>query len=184
MADKTRYFPHLAGSLVLTSTALLGFLGKWEGEKVYTVYPDRLAGGLPTVCRGLTRHVTSTPIIVGERWSAEKCEREELAAIERLQLQLAQCFKRLPPQAVFDMATSHGWNQGASATCGSLAMQAWNAGQWELGCHRISKSDGGRPVWSFTSHIDPKTGKKVYVFVQGLANRRGDETSYCKAGLA
>ena len=182
MAGKTRYFPHLAGSLALTSAVLVAFLGRWEGEVQYTVYADKLAGGLPTVCKGLTRHVTATPIIVGERWGAAKCEREELSAIERVQLQLAQCFKRLPPQSVFDAASSHAWNQGASATCSSLAMQDWNAGNWARGCRRLSLSDSGAPVWSFTSRVDPKTGRKVYTFVQGLANRRGAETDTCQGG--
>ena len=76
-----KYFPHLGGSLVLGSAALLGFLGQWEGQGQHVVYADKLAGGLPTVCKGLTRHVTTTPIIVGQRWSAEKCQREETAAL-------------------------------------------------------------------------------------------------------
>lgn len=61
------------GSVVLVLVDLLTFLGLWERNNQYIVYSDKLAGGLPTVCRGLTRHVTKTPIIVGETWSAEKC---------------------------------------------------------------------------------------------------------------
>ena len=70
MAEKRRYFPHLAGSLVLCAASLVAFLGDWESggkDPVLTVYADKLAGGIPTVCDGLTRHVTKTPIIVGER---------------------------------------------------------------------------------------------------------------------
>lgn len=178
-----KFFPHLAGSLVLASTALLGFLGTWEGKAQYTVYADKLAAGLPTVCKGLTRHVTATPIIVGERWSAQKCEREEIAAIERVQTALAQCFRVLPPQHVFDGASSHAWNFGHPSTCSSLAMQAFNQGDWATGCRRLSVSDAGRPVWSFTTRIDPKTGTKVVTFVQGLANRRQAETSFCRQGF-
>lgn len=179
-----KYFPHLGGSLVLASAALYGFLGQWEGEAQYTVYADRLAGGLPTVCRGLTRHVTNTPIIVGERWSAEKCRREETAALVRVQEALGKCFKQLPPQYVFDAASSHAWNFGHPSTCSSLAMQAFNRGAWDLGCKRLSMSDAGRPVWSFTSRTDPKTGAKVYTFIQGLANRRQAESSFCLKGVA
>ena len=179
-----RHFPHLGGSLVLASAALYGFLGTWEGKAQYTVYADKLASGLPTVCRGLTRHVTTTPIIVGQRWSAEQCEREELAALQRVQTALAMCFKVLPPQHVFDAASSHAWNFGHPSTCTSLAMQAFNQGKWDLGCKRLSMSDAGRPVWSFTSHVDPKTGTKVYTFIQGLANRRQAETSFCLKGVA
>ena len=178
-----KYFPHLGGSLVLGSAALLGFLGQWEGQGQHVVYADKLAGGLPTVCKGLTRHVTTTPIIVGQRWSAEKCQREETAALQRVQTALAQCFKVLPPQYVFDAASSHAWNFGHPSTCASLAMQSFNRQDWDTGCRRLSMSDAGRPVWSFTSHINPKTGIKTYTFIQGLANRRHAETSFCRQGL-
>jgi hypothetical protein len=59
------------------------FLQKWESGKarVLVVYADKLASGLPTVCNGVTKRVTSTPIIVGERWTDEKCEAEERAAV-------------------------------------------------------------------------------------------------------
>ena len=179
----TKFFPHLAGSLVLASTALVGFLGQWEGQAQHVVYADKLAGGLPTVCKGLTRHVTTTPIIVGQRWSAEKCQREETAALQRVQTALAQCFKVLPPQYVFDAASSHAWNFGHPSTCASLAMQSFNRQDWDTGCRRLSLSDAGRPVWSFTTRTDPKTGEKIVTFVQGLANRRKAETSFCRQGV-
>lgn len=168
-----------SGSIVLGSPALMDFLGRWEGKNQLVVYADPLAGGLPTVCKGLTRHVTSTPIVVGERWSPEKCDREERAAVEKVQLELAPCFVSKPPQTVFDAATSHAWNLGAPATCGSGAMAAFNEGDYERGCRRLSRGDDGKIVWSFTSHIDKATGKKVLTFVQGLGNRRADETKLC-----
>lgn len=175
---RARYFPHLAGSLILVSGSFMAFLGSWEGENELVVYADKLAGGLPTVCRGLTRHVTSTPIIVGERWTPEKCEHEEAVAAEKVQLQVAACFKVLPPQMVFEAASSHAWNLGAPATCGSKAMEAFNRRDWALGCRRLSRGDDGKVVWSFTSHIGPD-GKKVLTFVKGLANRRAAETGLC-----
>lgn len=175
----------LGGFVTLLSPALVDHLQKWESGKgrVLVVYADKLAGGIPTVCNGLTRHVTSTPIIVGERWTEEKCVVEESNALERVQREVLPCFKRLPPPSVLDMASSHAWNLGAANTCSSGAMAAWNRGEWERGCQRISRGDDGTMVWSFTSRIDPKTGKKVFTFVQGLANRRADETAKCGAGL-
>lgn len=178
-----KHFPHLGGSLVLGGAALLCFLGIWEGAEQHVVYADKLAGGLPTVCKGLTRH-TTTPIIVGQRWSPAKCQQEETAALQRVQTALAQCFKVLPPQHVFDGASSHAWNFGHPSTCTSLAMASFNQGDWATGCRRLSLSDAGRPVWSFTSRIDPKTGTKVFTFIQGLANRRQAETSFCHTGVA
>lgn len=186
LPGKVVFIAALGGTLMFASPQLRDFLERWEssGDRVLVVYPDKLAGGLPTVCNGLTRHVTATPIVVGERWTEERCEREEQAALIRVQDRLVKCFKRLPPQPVFDMASSHAWNNGAGATCGSAAMKAWNRGDWELGCRRMATSDAGKPVWSFvkTGRTLPN-GKPEYRFVQGLANRRGDEHRMCMHGV-
>lgn len=184
-SGKVVWVAALGGFVTLVSPFLMTHIEQWESgpKRVLIVYPDKLAGGLPTVCNGLTRHVTKTPIVVGDLWTNDKCEAEEDAAMERTQRALLPCFKRLPPPSVLDMASSHAWNFGPSATCSSGAMQAWNMGQWEYGCQRISRGDDGRLVWSSTSTIDPRTGRKVYKFVQGIANRRADETRKCSEGL-
>lgn len=166
----------IASGIVLCSATLMAFLGRWEGVRL-TVYADTLAGGVPTVCRGLTKAVTNTPIIVGETWTREKCAREEKAALLGVQLELLECFDLSPPQSVLDGATSHAWNLSARKTCGSAAMKAWDRGDWELGCNRIARADDGRRVWSFTSRI--VNGERVYTFVQGLANRRDAERELC-----
>lgn len=118
------------------------------------------------------RHFISTQIIVGERWSDEKCDAEENGAVTRMQQRLAPCFKRAPNQMVWDMASSHAWNLGPAATCGSGAMTAWNHGQWVLGCRRIARGDDGSLVWSYT--CKNVAGQRQCTFVQGLANRRAD----------
>lgn len=174
--------------LIACSAGLMAFLGTWESggaEPVLTVYADKLAQGLPTVCHGLTRHVTTTPIIVGQKWTKEQCAREESDALYKVQTRLAQCFKRADvPQSVFEGASSHAWNSGAPNTCGSLAMQSFNAGRWAEGCRRLSLSDAGRPVWSSvrTGKMLPN-GQPEFKFVQGLANRRAAETTYCGKDL-
>lgn len=166
-------------ALQAASPWAMNFLEKWEssGNRVLIVYADKLAGGLPTVCNGLTKHVTTTPIVVGEYWPKAKCVAEERGAVVKVQVSLSRCFKLPPTQRVFDVATSHAWNNGASATCGSAAMQAWNAGQWELGCRRLARSDAGKPVWSYVCNVIK--GQRTCVFVQGLANRREDESREC-----
>lgn len=164
----------VAAGLVLGSTAVVGFIRNWEdGSNPNVVYADKLAGGLPTACGGLTRHITDTPIVVGERWSDEKCNAEIARAVAKVQRGLLQCFAQPPPQSVFDAATSHAWNLGVGATCGSSAMKAWNRGEWALGCRRLYESDDGRPVWSYVT-VD---GRKV--FVRGLNNRRKAEYGFC-----
>lgn len=170
-------------ALVAASPFLMQFLSDREssGRPMLTVYADTLAGGLPTVCDGLTRHVTSTPIVIGDVWSEEKCLTETRAAVVRVQTRLASCFKQAPSQMVWDMATSHAWNLGVASTCGSLAMREWNAGHWADGCARMAKSLSGRPVWSYTCSW--KEGHRECVFVQGLANRRALEAGYCSGDL-
>lgn len=173
--------------LLLGTVAVTAFIGVWEGGKTpdgaSVAYADHLAGGLPTVCAGLTRHTTDLPVVVGERWPAEKCLSAEQRALAELQLRLERCFTVIPPQAVFEAATSHAWNNGVSATCGSQAMQAWSVGEWRLGCRRLAFSDAGRRVWSYvkTGKTLPD-GKPEYRFVQGLANRREAEYRMCTAG--
>lgn len=175
----------LAAGLVIGGAAMFDFLHKWEEgpQRQLTVYADKLAGGLPTVCMGLTRHVTRTPIVVGERWSEQRCEIEERAAVNKVQRQLLKCFNTEPPVPVFMAATSHAWNFGAPSTCASAAMKAWNRGQWALGCRRLEFGDDGRRVWSYvkTGRTLPN-GKPEYRFVRGLANRRGDEHRTCMTG--
>lgn len=169
-----RYFPHLAGSLVLASAATVGVLNKWEPAKGspdahLVVYADKLAQGLPTVCAGITKHVATIPVIVGDKWTPEMCLEQESQALEKVQSTLVKCFKTLPPQSTFDAATSHAWNFGASKTCSSQAMKQWNAGNFKLGCTLIASTYDGKPNWSFSD------GK----FVQGLQNRRQDEVKLC-----
>jgi lysozyme len=175
---KMKYFPHLAGSLILASAALVGgkgILDKWEPAKGkpdahLVVYADKLAQGLPTVCNGITKHVATIPVVVGEKWTQEMCDQQEEQALEKLQSRLALCFKVMPPQSVFDSATSHGWNFGVNKTCGSAAMLHWNLKNYKLGCQLLAYDyDGKTPNWSFAD------GK----FVQGLHNRRVDEMKLC-----
>lgn len=169
-----RYFPHLAGSLVLASAATVGVLNKWEPAKGspdahLIVYADKLAQGLPTVCAGITKHVATIPVIVGDKWTPEMCLEQESQALEKVQGALVKCFKTLPPQSVFDAGTSHAWNFGAGKTCSSQAMKQWNAGNFKLGCTLIASTYDGKPNWSFSD------GK----FIQGLQNRRQDEVKLC-----
>lgn len=173
--------------LLLGAAALTAFLAVWEGGKSgdgsSTVYEDKLAGGIPTVCNGITRHVTSTPIIVGERWSAEKCSAEEHKALIAMQLKLEQCFAFEPPQSVLNMASSHAWNFGWPSTCNSQAMVAWNHKDWVTGCNRLAVSQHGKYVWSYVKTGKIVNGKPEMKFVQGLANRRGAEAKNCAAGV-
>lgn len=163
----------VAGATLLAgSPFLMEFLQKWESgrTRVLTVYADKLAGGLPTVCNGLTRHVTSTPIIVGQRWTAAQCEAEETAAVIRMQQRLAPCVRVPIGQGTWDALSSHAWNVGPASTCASRAVALINQGDIEAGCDALAHApDGKTPVWSYA-------GGKFY---RGLYNRRVDERAAC-----
>lgn len=163
-------------TLAAASPWVVDFISKWERDprKPTTVYADKLANGLPTVCSGITKHVATVPVIVGEVWTEEKCKEQETQALTRVQLTLAKCFTRPPPQSVFDSATSHAWNFGDDKTCGSEAMKQWNLGNYALGCELLAyQYDGTTPNWSYVN------GK----FYRGLHNRRKAEMENCLKGV-
>ena len=170
--------------LTLGGVALAAWIGAFEdGRKApqesYAVYADTLAGGLPTACYGITKWTSPVPVIVGEVWSREKCERIANQVIVDNQLKLAACLRLAPPQSVFSALTSHAHNFGAGDTCGSLAMEAVNRGDFAAACDLLAWTPAGRPNWAYVT-VKPGEPK---VFVQGLHNRRLAERRLCLSGL-
>jgi GH24 family phage-related lysozyme (muramidase) len=170
----------MAGAIALASTPLVIFLGTWEGNGQNTVYADKLAGGLPTVCKGITRFTSPYPVVVGDYWSPAKCAEVEQLVIRKTQLQLAECITNPNVgQTTFDALTSHGHNFGVTSTCASRAVALINAGRIAEGCEALAWApDGKTPVWAFVT--DAKGQKR---FVPGLHNRRLAESRLCAEGL-
>ncbi|XHF32842.1 lysozyme [Pseudomonas chlororaphis] len=170
----------MAGAIALASTPLVIFLGTWEGNGQNTVYADKLAGGLPTVCKGITRFTSPYPVVVGDYWSPAKCAEVEQLVIRKTQLQLAECITNPNVgQNTFDALTSHGHNFGVTSTCASRAVALINAGRIAEGCKALAWApDGKTPVWAFVT--DAKGQKR---FVPGLHNRRLAESRLCAEGL-
>ena len=164
-------------SLLLVSTSLLGFLRPWEGE-VNTVYPDKLAAGLPTVCAGITKHVTDELIVIGDYWPTLKCHEIETLVLAKTQARLATCITRPIVQSTFDALTSMAHNLGVGAVCASRAVGLINAGRVLEGCRAIAQAPDGRPVWSY---VKGKGGQPV--FIKGLYNRRVAEWNLCLRGV-
>lgn len=169
-----------AGLIALASTPLVIFLGTWEGNGQNTVYADKLAGGLPTVCKGVTRFTSPYPVVVGDYWSPAKCAEVEQLVIRKTQLQLADCITNPNVgQNTFDALTSHGHNFGVTSTCASRAVALINAGRIAEGCKALAWApDGKTQVWAFVT--DAKGQKR---FVPGLHNRRRAESRLCAEGL-
>lgn len=163
-----------SGAIALASPFFMDFLGRWEGRGQYVVYADKLAGGLPTVCKGITRWTSPYPVIVGERWSAEKCAEVERKVTIETQTKLARCITNFDiTQNVFDALTSHAHNVGVNGTCGSRAVRLINAGNIKGGCDALAHGTNRQPVWSYAG------GK----FVRGLYNRRLAERELCLKGM-
>ncbi|WP_331832361.1 lysozyme [Pseudomonas sp. LH21] len=164
-------------TLALGSSTLMAFLGKWEGEGQNVAYADKLARGLPTVCKGITRHTSPYPVIVGDYWSPERCAEVEQLVVEKGQLGLADCLTNDKiSQNTFDALSSHGHNVGTPSTCASRAVGLINAGHIAEGCRALAWGADGRPVWAYVT--DAK-GRKV--FVPGLHARRLEEAALCAA---
>ncbi|VVP32435.1 hypothetical protein PS874_04282 [Pseudomonas fluorescens] len=164
------------GAIALATASLVGLLGKWEGNGQNVVYADKLARDLPTVCKGITRHTSPYPVVIGDYWSDARCEQVEQLVIEKGQLALADCLTNQQiGQNTFDALSSHGHNVGVPSTCASRAVGLINAGRIAEGCKALAwAADGKTPVWAYVT--DAK-GRKV--FVPGLHARRRDEARHC-----
>jgi len=167
-----------SGVLAMFSPSLQSFLGKWEGEGQNIVYADKLAHGLPTVCKGITKHTSPETLVVGDYWSPERCEQIERLVVSKGQLKLAGCIDVVISQPIFDALSSHAHNFGTASTCASRAVGLINAGRLRDGCTALAHAPNGSPVWSYVTD-----SKGVKVFVPGLYNRRLDEERLCLSGL-
>jgi GH24 family phage-related lysozyme (muramidase) len=165
-----------AGAIIFCSTGLTAFLGKWEGTGQNVVYADKLARGLPSVCKGITKHTSPYPVVVGDYWSDARCAEVEHLVISKGQLELADCItNQAVGQNTFDALTSHGHNVGNPNTCASRALSLINAGHIVEGCKALAWGpDGKTPVWAYVTDAQ---GRKR--FVPGLHNRRLAEMELC-----
>lgn len=169
-----------AGVLVLCSGALTAFLGTWEGNGQNVVYADSLARGLPTVCKGITKHTSPVPVVVGDYWSDDRCAEVESKVVQKGQLALADCLtNQKVGQKTFDALTSHSHNVGVPSTCASRSVGLINAGRIAEGCKALAwGADGKTPVWAY---VTDGVGRKK--FVPGLHARRLAEAQLCAEGL-
>ena len=162
-------------SLTFAGAALVAFLTLWEsgGKTINTVYADKLAGGLPTVCNGITKYAyQKRHIVVGEYWSDEECEQAEKEVVTYTQTKLAKCMPYATQEA-FDAITSLSHNMGVDRVCRQArAVRLINAGKIVEGCRAIAFGEDGKAVWS---SVDGK-------FYRGLHNRRVDEMKMCLRG--
>lgn len=153
------------GVVVLGGAAVIAALVQWEGQKT-TVYPDRLAGGLPTVCSGRT----SWQLVPGTKFEKWECDAIDRATAIEYGGAVLNCVRHdVLDQPMLDALTLFAINVGKAGMCRSRAVRLINAGQVRAGCAALAHSPSGRPAWSYAG------GR----YIQGLHNRRLYERNWC-----
>lgn len=163
-------------TLAFVTASLLSFLAYYEssGKIINTVYADKLAGGLPTVCSGITKYsYTKRPIIVGEYWTDAECKEAEEYVVRDIQIKLSRCMP-YSTQEAFEAITSLSYNMGVDRVCREArAVVLINAGQMEEGCRAIAFGVDGRKVWTTVNGV----------YYEGLHKRRLGEMHTCLKGV-
>jgi lysozyme len=162
----------LGGAMMLA----VGIVGTFEGTK-QTAYIDPV--GIPTICTGHT----GPEVHAGDTVTKEVCD--DLLA-QDLSGAFSALDRNVPNAAVLPAYTraamaSFIYNLGESAFKSSPMPAMLAAGRIEAACDALlpyntatKRDKRGNPV------IDPKTGKKVKVFLKGLARRREAERHLCR----
>ena len=150
---------------VLTAASTVALLEELEGN-ILRVYPDKLAGGIPTYCAGMTDW--KQPI--GKTFTSDQCKEVNKATITNYGYAVLGCteWQHLTPQR-FTALIMFAINVGKSGACNSQAVKHINAGNIQAGCRLIAYTPAGKPNWSYAG------GK----YVQGLHNRRIKEMNLC-----
>lgn len=153
----------------LSGGGSIAALEQLEGN-ILRVYPDALAGGLPTRCAGDTNH--SMP--VGTKLTTDDCREINKLTMLKYGAAVLGCTNwnnltgdRLVGLALFAI------NVGKHGACGSQAFKEINAGRISEGCNLLSTRQDGSPNWSYAGDR----------YVHGLQNRRLAERDWCRKGL-
>lgn len=157
--------PPLAFILVLTSAPTLTLLTQLEGN-ILKVYPDRLAGGIPTYCAGKT----DWSIPLNTTFTTDECKEVNKTTLLDYGFAVLGCttWKHLNPDRLVAL-TMFAINVGKAGACGSQAVQQINLGKIQEGCRLIAYKPSGAPNWSYAGGV----------YVQGLHNRRVIEYNLC-----
>ena len=150
-------------SVAALMAAAVALVGGWEGLRT-VAYPDRLAGGIPTVCFGETRGVK-----LGDSYTVEQCQVMLGQGLVQFETGMRACLKRPDdlPAGAYVAFLSLSYNIGTGAFCGSTAARRANAGDIKGACDAIT-------LWN-------RAEGRV---VQGLVNRRADERRICLEGVS
>ena len=130
----------------------------WEGLSLRAV-PDALAGGLPTVCYGMTKY--DRPVKIGDKYTKAQCLEFLIADMPKYNGPLNKCIKVPISNHQRAAAVSAAYNLGSGTICKSQFVKHLNARDPHACDYliRFVKASGH--------------------YVQGLANRRKAEIKVC-----
>jgi lysozyme len=156
--------------LVIGGPDVISALQRVEGQET-TVYADKLAYGIPTVCSGYT----DWSLRVGQVYDKAFCDRLDRETAIEYGLAVVKCIgaDKLNQHSL-ESFTLFAVNVGKAGACGSRAAQLMRASKHDEGCKAISRGPTGKRVW-ITSGGQPR---------KGLANRRDFETAWCLKPVA
>ena len=163
----------VVAGLVVGGAAMCGALYQVEDGSQTTVYADKLAGGIPTVCSGHT----DWNLKVGAKLTQEECGAIDQKTATDYGMAILKCSGHTAEHPVFrdqnefDAHTLRAVNIGIAGECGSRSMRLLKQGKHDLACDALANGPDGTPVWSYVNH-----GTR---FVRGLYNRRLFERSLC-----
>lgn len=155
----------VALAAALTAGSTLTLLTQLEGN-ILSVYPDKLASGIPTYCAGRTDW--KAPI--GKTFTSDQCAEINKSTLLEYGYAILSCtsWEHLTPNRLVAL-TLFAINVGKAGACNSQSMRQINAGNISYGCKLISTKPDGSPNWSYSDGV----------YVQGLQNRRKIEAALC-----
>ena len=165
----------VVAGVVVASASLLAFVAGWEGERL-PVYPDKLAGGLPTVCNGHT----GPDVRLGDVWTKEQCDAVLVKDVEKHGIGILKCITVPINQNEYEAYASLAFNLGVGAVCNSSIPIKLAAEKRIEACNTILEFNKVR------DRTKPKvfnSRKQVWEYplvpVRGLTNRRKAEWAIC-----
>ena len=165
----------VAAGVVVATASLLAFVAGWEGESL-PVYPDKLAGGLLTVCNGHT----GPDVKMGDVWTKEQCDAVLIKDVEKHGIGILKCITVPINQNEYEAYASLAFNLGVGAVCNSSIPVKLAAEKRIEACNTILEFNKVR------DRTKPKvfnSRKQVWEYplvpVRGLTNRRKAEWAIC-----
>lgn len=149
-------------AIVIAGASLLAFVANWEGSSL-SVYQDRLANGLPSVCNGHT----GPDVRVGDVWTKEQCDAILVKDATEHGQRLLACITVPLNQNQYNAFSSFAFNVGTGNACKSTLVRLLNQGRYTEACDQLLR-------WN-------RANGKV---ISGLDRRRKAERELCLKPVA